>query len=174
MRKTKLPAWTDGTGGGSDLWEAWIDRQRDRCHRRAKKWATANQPNRLLPSRKDWKQEILSAVEKSNGCGHYSRWPLRLGGPTSDWSYPSVDHCVDPGTAEVVIETRLVNDMKTIMSPKEFREMIGHLAATLKIEAHELSAWRCSRSFAGPQKVEEPALPSSKLPRKPKLARRLK
>jgi hypothetical protein len=162
MRKTKLPVWTENAGG--DWWK-WIDRQKVRCHKRAKEWAKKNHRSDKLPSPEEWKQQILSAVENSNGRGHYSQWPLRLDKASSDWSYPSVDHCVDPGTADVVIETRLVNDMKTIMSPKEFRDMIGHLAARLKVEAAELPAtWRCDRSFAGPQKVDEPALSSSKPP----------
>jgi hypothetical protein len=163
MRKAELPVWTESAGGD---WGKWIDRQTGRCHRRAKEWASKNnRSNAQLPSLKEWKKQILSAVEKSNGWGHYSQWPLRLDKASSDWSYPSVDHCVDPGTAAVVIETRLVNDMKAIMSPKEFREMIGHLAAKLKIDVTELPAtWRCDRSFAGPQKVDEPALSSSKEP----------
>lgn len=78
----------------------------------------------------------------------------------TDWNWPSIDHVETPAVASVVLETRLVNDMKTIMSEQEFREMIGHLASVLSVQATNLRQdWNCKRSFAIEQPDEEPALP---------------
>jgi hypothetical protein len=49
--------------------------------------------------------------------------------------------------------------MKTIMSEKEFREMVAHLAQVFKVTAQRLPAnWNCERSFAVKQKVDEPPI----------------
>src|SRR5437667_12589068 len=93
--------------------------------------------------------EILHALHESRGCGHYSRFPLSLAsGKITDWNWPSVDHLKGLEVAELVLETRLVNDMKTIMSDEEFRTLIGHLAAVLKVKVKEQETWQCRRSFA--------------------------
>jgi len=67
----------------------------------------------------------------------------------------------DPATAETVLEIRLVNDMKTIMTEREFRSVIGHLAAVLNVQVQELQeGWQCDRSFAVEERpVDEPPLP---------------
>ena len=72
-----------------------------------------------------------------------------------------MDHVNSLDKADVVIEVRLVNDMKTIMTPQEFHDMIGHLAATLKIRTKKVrNDWQCKRSFKGKEKpTEEPPLP---------------
>jgi len=63
--------------------------------------------------------------------------------------------------AAVVIETRLINDMKTILSQTEFREVIAHLAVTLQIQPQQLpSDWKSNRSFAREQITDEPPLPA--------------
>jgi hypothetical protein len=55
----------------------------------------------------------------------------------------------------------LVNDMKTIMNDQEFREMVGHLAAVLKIRPKKLRKnWHCRRGFA----IEEPPTKEPPLP----------
>ncbi len=54
--------------------------------------------------------------------------------------------------AELILETRLVNDMKSIMSDEEFRTLIGHLAVVLNVKLEERENWQCHRSFA----IEEP------------------
>ena len=60
-----------------------------------------------------------------------------------------------------MLETRLVNDMKTIMSDEEFRTLIGHLAAVLKVKVKEQETWQCRRSFAIEEPPEtEPPLPA--------------
>jgi hypothetical protein len=75
--------------------------------------------------------------------------------------WPSVDHVNDPATPELVLEVRLVNDMKTILSPDEFRDAVGHLACALNVPVRRLpDDWTSKRSFAGPQATEEPPLPA--------------
>jgi hypothetical protein len=70
-----------------------------------------------------------------------------------------VDHVVDPATPFVVIETRVVNDMKTILDEAEFRNMIGHLAHVLGAPAKRLpDGWCCKRSYGVPQRPDEPPL----------------
>ena len=103
-------------------------------------------------------------MRKSPGLGHYSRLPLSLeSGNSKAWDWPSVDHVAGPATAELVLEVRLVNDMKTIMSEQEFRAMIGHLASVLKIPSRKLpNGWRCGRWFAiGEPPAQEPPLPDA-------------
>jgi len=155
-----LPPWLEAEqAGGRTRWEKWIKNKVASCMKRARKWKRSDGS---LPSASEWRQAIRSALWESNGYAHYSRLPLSLSPSTAvstDWNYPSVDHCISPGIAEVVIETRLVNDMKTIMSPQEFLEVIGHLAATPQVEVKTLPPdWHCDRSFARPQKFHEPAL----------------
>jgi hypothetical protein len=101
-------------------------------------------------------------MEASGAVGHYSQLVLSLASPrkSTDWNWPSVEHLEDPGTASVALETRLVNDMKTIMSEAEFRDMVGHLAAAFSISPAGLPVgWKCRRSFAVEQPDEEPPLP---------------
>jgi len=78
----------------------------------------------------------------------------------TDWSWPSVDHLKAPNIAEVTIETRLVNDVKGIMTEEEFKELISHLAFVMKITPQENVNWQCGRSFAAPEPPREPPLPS--------------
>lgn len=118
-------------------------------------------------TREDWRRAIWQAILASSGRGHYSHFPLSLlspGKPT-DWNWPSVDHVSNPATAEVVLEVRLVNDMKTIMNEQEFREMVGHLAAVLEIPSKKLpNNWHCGRAFSIEEPpTEEPPLPDMTL-----------
>jgi hypothetical protein len=75
-----------------------------------------------------------------------------------------------PAVADVVLEVRLVNDMKTIMSEDEFRQMVGHLAVTLKTHPKELTkGWFCGRSFAIEEPPDtEPPLPSKAIKKRVK------
>jgi len=157
----ELPQWTHAQGGTSK-WQDWIRAKTKSCMTRAVKWSAKQAKPVALPTRAEWMNAIIAAVENSGGRGCYSRLPLSLAPPRkpTDWNWPSVDHSKDPGTAELVLETRLVNDMKTIMTPGEFQEVVGHLAAVLKIAVKTLPAsWKCDRSFAGLQEPDEPALP---------------
>jgi hypothetical protein len=155
----KLPEWTEEAGGRT-AWEKWVDDKVDSCEKRAKKWAAKRNKLGPLPTRGEWRAAIRSAIKESGGVGRYSRLNLSLEDrKNTDWNWPSVEHLAGSGTANLGLETRLVNDMKTIMSEAEFIAMVGHLALTFGISAARLSSdWRCSRSFAVEQPDDEPPL----------------
>jgi hypothetical protein len=155
----ELPHWARERGGETK-WRKWIKTKVDACLKRAKAWAVGR-GNLTLPSRSEWNEAIWQALLKSEGYGYFSHFPLSLLGKATDWNWPSVDHVESLGTVNVVIEVRLINDMKTIMTPQEFQDMIGHLSATLKVPTKEVpNDWQCSRSFKGIEKpAEEPPLP---------------
>lgn len=115
--KYEMPAWTE-KAGGKKKWRKWLDGQASRCFKRARKWSGAS-------TREQWRRAIHRALrENRGGTGHYSGFPLSLD-LTPPWTHalwPSVDHVKDPGTVKVVLETRLVNDMKTILDEGEFRK----------------------------------------------------
>jgi hypothetical protein len=77
----------------------------------------------------------------------------------TDWNWPSVDHLKAPDVPEVVIETRLVNDVKSIMTEEELSGLIGHLAFVMNLTPRENPTWQCARSFAAPEPPSEPPLP---------------
>ncbi len=157
-----LPAWVD-QAGGRPAWKKWLEVRVNSCLLRANKWADKRGSSADdLPTRSEWRVAILSAMEQSAGIGHYSKLGLSLTPPrkNTDWDWPSIEHLEGPGEATVALETRLVNDMKSIMSETEFRAMIGHLSIALSIPAGNLpDGWSCRRSFAVEQPDEEPPLP---------------
>jgi hypothetical protein len=129
-------------------------------------WARKH-PGARAPRLAVWTDAIWSASGRCDGRAYYSCWPLsldvsRAGLDERPWEnarWPSVDHLVDPITPNVVIETRLVNDMKTILGEGEFREVVGHLAHVLGVPSKRLSdEWCCTRSFGVPQRPDEPPL----------------
>lgn len=154
--KYEMPAWTE-MAGGKKKWRKWLDGQASRCFKRAKKWSGAS-------TREQWRQAIYRALrENRGGTGHYSGFPLSLD-LTPPWTHalwPSVDHVKDPGTVKVVLETRLVNDMKTILDEGEFRNVVAHLTKRLRLTPELLaSSWQPKRDYAKPQKKDEPAPPA--------------
>jgi hypothetical protein len=165
--KRRLPAWTE-LAGGKRAWAGWVQVQAHRCVARAKKWAKQHS-GANVPTLAEWKNAIWLALCNSDGRARYSRWPLSLAPrpntpatkrPWENPMWPSVDHLESPVVANVVIETRLVNDMKTILSENELRDVVGHLAHVLAISAKPLADdWRCKRSYGLPQGPNEPPLP---------------
>jgi hypothetical protein len=159
-----LPLWTD-SAGGRNAWKKWLDTKVNACVRRAAAWAAKRQkPIKQLPRRSEWREAILDALRLSGGRAYYSKFPLSLAPPrkNTDWNWPSVDHISGPEVAKVVIETRLVNDMKTITCEEEFRAIIGHLATVLGVEVKEVGDdWHCQRAFAIDERPDvEPPLPA--------------
>jgi Zn-dependent protease with chaperone function len=159
----KLPEWTEEAGGRA-AWQEWLNRRVTTCVRRAADWAAKRR--RIvdnLPTPPQWREAIALAMATSQGLGYYSKLPLSLAPPlkSTHWNWPSVDHIRGPGVAEVVLETRLVNDMKTIMSKDEFLAVVGHIAAVHAVTAAELpKGWSCRRAFAVEEQPDEPPLPA--------------
>jgi hypothetical protein len=161
--KIELPDWTEAAGG-RDRWRAWVEGQVGRCCTRAAKWVR-NHGGKLSaprPAAGEWRQAIVAALRESKGRAAFSQFPLSMAHPrqNTDWNWPSVDHLKAPNVAEVAIETRLVNDVKGIMTKEEFRGLISHLAFVMKATPSENLNWQCRRSFAAPEPAGEPPLPS--------------
>lgn len=160
-RKRVLPSWTKSAGGDA-LWQSWVKKQVTRCCARAKMWVKKHGRNSSdLGRASQWREAIIQALHDCGGSGQYSRLPLSLAAPgkNTDWNWPSLDHVEAPNVLSVAVETRLVNDMKGIMSASEFLEMVSHIAAVNAVPPQALpDGWRCSRSFAIPEPVDEPPL----------------
>lgn len=157
-----MPEWVV-QAGGSERWEVWIESQVKRCATRAKKWARARgTPNEPRPATAQWRQAIVDAISASGGRAAYSQFPLSLAAPrlNTDWNWPSVDHVEAPNVARVALETRLVNDVKGIMSEPEFKSLVAHLASVMGVTPEHQPNWACRRSFAQPEQVLEPPLES--------------
>lgn len=160
--KIELPDWTEAAGGRG-RWHAWVEGQVKRCCTRATKWVRDHGGKSApRPAASEWRQAIVAAIRRSEGHAEFSRFPLSMAHPrqNTDWNWPSVDHLKAPNIAEVAIETRLVNDVKGIMTEEEFRGLIGHLAFVMNVTPHEDLTWQCGRSFAAPEPPTEPPLPS--------------
>ncbi len=159
--KVALPPWTK-SAGGENRWRSWVESQVTRCRARAKKWLKKRGlPALDLGRASEWRDAIIQALHACGGLGLYSHLSLSLAAPgkNTDWNWPSLDHVEAPNVPSVAVETRLVNDMKGIMSTREFREMVSHIAAVNALPPQILSdGWRCSRSFAIPEPVDEPPL----------------
>lgn len=157
-----LPDWTEAAGG-RDRWRAWVDGQVKKCCTRATKWVRKyGDKSARRPTTDEGQQAIVAALGRSEGRAAFSRVPLSMAPPRrdTDWNWPSVDHLKAPNVAEVAIETRLVNDVKGIMTEEELRDLISHLAFVMKVTPRENLTWQCGRSFAAPEPPSEPPLPS--------------
>ncbi len=141
-----LPGWIESRHMQS--WLGWIEKRVKACVDRAR---TAGAKE---CSREAWRRAIVESFP-DDGRYHYSRFPIRT--PDGDNTHamsPSIDHCQGVTTLDLVIESRLVNDMKTILSEKEFKEIVGHLCCTLKARPGKREDnWECTRNFARGKKV---------------------
>jgi len=61
--------------------------------------------------------------------------------------WPSIDHLEGLLSTEVAIESRLVNDMKGILSEAEFKRVVGHLADSMEVEPRRLKTLRVRRHY---------------------------
>ncbi len=142
---SELPAWTKDAGG-TKKWAIWIKKKAEICAVRARK---CSNKKKSIPIKK-WREEILKTIKKmkSNNAA-YSGFPLDLSKKSNNPMYPSLEHINGPLKANVVIETRLVNDMKTILNEKEFYELIAHITKVKKLNPKKLpDKWRCIRDYA--------------------------
>ncbi len=89
------------------------------------KWcATGN--IRLRGKRK--RNAIRKCLKSGHVRGYFSDLLIRPDLPPEDAMAPSIEHLVDPKNHDdVVVETRVVNEMRSILSEKEFWQAIEHL-----------------------------------------------
>jgi hypothetical protein len=88
------------------------------------KWCTTGKHGR--GERK--KIAVLKCLESGHVRGYFSNIILRPDLDTTDSMYPSLEHLVDPANhADVAVEARIINDMKSHLSEAEFWQVIEHL-----------------------------------------------
>jgi|GEM_PF-5408272 len=146
--KYSMPDWVHGNGG-EEAWRKWLDNRAKGCHRRAKKFIKKYGGQYSLTA-SDWKVEIHKALQSTDGIGIYSQLPLSLNDKKETHPmWPSVDHLSDDLTPKVAIDTRVINDMKTILSEQEFKDIVSHLFTKMKLEVKALEdTWRPKRDYA--------------------------
>ena len=89
------------------------------------KWAKRGKPS---PTHR--RRAVLKCMnpETKEVRGWYSALPLNPNLPPTHSLYPSVEHTTHPKDhSEIVLESRIVNDMKSHLSGKEFWHAIEHL-----------------------------------------------
>lgn len=146
--KHNMPDWVQNNGG-EKAWQKWLKNRANSCHQRAKKFVKKHGGQYSLTA-SDWKEEIHKALLSCNGVGCYSKLPLSLNDKQETHPmWPSVDHLRDDLTPKVAIDTRVINDMKTILSEQEFKDIVSHLFIKMELEAKALTDnWRPGRDYA--------------------------
>jgi hypothetical protein len=74
------------------------------------------------------KNAVLKCLVSGHVRGYFSDIPLRPELDPHDSMYPSLDHLVDPSNHDqLVVEARIINDMRSHLSEAEFWRVIEHL-----------------------------------------------
>jgi hypothetical protein len=133
-----LPLWAKREN--EKAWCKWVESRTRSCRLRGGK----NGPDAAT-----WRGAIVNALRASRGRGEYSKITLKLKRkeylrqPWIHPFYPLVDHNSDLSSCDIVVETRLVNDMKSLLSPEEFKKTVGHLSATMGVQAKRFNTQWC-------------------------------
>jgi hypothetical protein len=102
------------------------------------------------------RRAVLKCLNKETGevRGFYSNLLLNPNLPDTDSLYPSVDHTTLPkNDFEMVVEARVINDMKSHLTEIEFWQIIEHLYAvgvskgSVSKQAKRCDAWKPNRHF---------------------------
>lgn len=89
------------------------------------KWCTTG--NRCLRGNRK-RNAIRKCLKSGHVRGYFSDLLIRPDLPAEDAMAPSIEHLVDPANHDdVVVETRVINDMRSILSEREFWQVIEHL-----------------------------------------------
>lgn len=143
----RLPNWIRAEDQAK--WAKWVKIRAASCRRREKKCGEKTGNGRATRGNVRWTEKILEALHHCEGFAAYSHLKLDISQPHTSPFYPSIDHVEGIGSAKVKVETRLVNDMKTILDETEFKQVIGHLASALGAKAVRLKdGWKPKRTFA--------------------------
>src|SRR3954467_14474674 len=90
------------------------------------KWCTTGRHGRGARR----KNAVLKCIKSGHVRGYFSDIPLRPDLDGSHSMYPSFEHLVDPTNhSEAAVEARIINDMKSHLSEREFWQVIEHLFA---------------------------------------------
>jgi len=74
------------------------------------------------------KNAVLKCLKSGHVRGYFSDIPLRPDLADTHSMYPSFEHLVDPlNHQEAAVEARIINDMKSHLTEKEFWQTIEHL-----------------------------------------------
>jgi hypothetical protein len=134
-----IPSWTKPEE--KQLWLTWIENWVKGCSNKAGVGTCGV-----------WRKAVVGALEKSNGRFHYSGLkipPLRsIPHGSDDPLWPSIDHVEGRRDMNLAVETRIVNDMKSLLSESEFKTVIGHLAASMNVKVAEKRKLIIKRTFA--------------------------
>jgi len=88
------------------------------------KWCSTGRHGRGARKR----NAVLKCLKNGHVRGYFSDILLRPDHETTDSMYPSVEHLVDPSDhSQMVVEARIINDMKSHLSEDEFWRVIEHL-----------------------------------------------
>lgn len=99
----------NGHANGRSIPENWV------------KWCSAGKSARK-------KNALRRSLVNGNVRGYFSDIPLNPELEHSHSMYPSVEHLVSANNhQEIVVEARIVNDMKSHLSEDEFWKMVEHL-----------------------------------------------
>lgn len=91
------------------------------------KWCTTGNP-KWRGKRK--RAAVRRCLKSGHVRGYFSDLVIRPDLPSEDAMAPSVEHLVDPNNHdEIVVETRVINDMRSILNEQEFWQVIEHLFA---------------------------------------------
>jgi len=74
------------------------------------------------------KNAVIKCLASGHVRGYFSDIVLRPDLVMTDSMYPSLEHLTDPRNhAEVVVEARIINDMKSHLSEAEFWRVVEHI-----------------------------------------------
>jgi hypothetical protein len=143
--KSKLPSWIKDYQKIN--WINWIENRVNSLSRKAKKDKLPIKYHGI----RFWRENVVNALCRiEDGKASYSKIPLNIDSKKKDKHplYPSVDHVDGPKGIKIEIETRLVNDMKSILDIGEFKELVAQLVLTMETGQSYLKAgWEPKRTF---------------------------
>jgi hypothetical protein len=118
------------------------------------KWEAWCQRGRISVGHK--RRAVLKCLNRKTAevRGAYSDLLLDPTLPDTSSLYPSVDHTTSPKNhAEMVVEARVINDMKSHLTEKEFWQIVEHLYAVgtskenVSKAARRRDTWKPKRNY---------------------------
>ncbi|MCK4644033.1 hypothetical protein KAU32_10425 [bacterium] len=145
--RRQLPEWAKIQN--IDKWVHWVKNKASSCQSRSRKHQNvacgdSNAKVNLL----QWREAVLKALKESKGKGRYSQFDLDITRKCKHPLYPSIEHLEGLHTPKLAVETRIVNDMKSILAEREFFDIISHISFVNGIRPRAIKEEiKLSRSF---------------------------